>query len=242
MRRRTILASGLLLGAAACASVPPAGAVRRIHGDFNRIKGPTDRFWRLCVGSDYPGILLRPDNLAHLRRVREELGFEYMRFHGIFHDSMEAYREVDGRPIHNFDRIGAAYDAILALGMKPFVEIGFMPTALASRSETIFYWQANGAPPKDYGKWSDFITAFATFLVERYGREEIQSWRFEIWNEPNLDGFWRGDQNEDFRLYDVTTRALRAVEPRAQVGGPATAGSARGLVIETSRHRRTGSR
>lgn len=194
--------------------------------DMERIKGRRDLFWQFCVGADYPGILLRPDNLEHLRLVRAELGFDYIRFHGIFHDSMEAYREVDGRPVHNFERIGAVYDAILGLGMKPFVEVSFMPTDLASRSETIFYWGANGAPPKDYGKWADFITAFARFLVERYGANEIRTWRFEIWNEPNLNDFWRGDQAEYFRLYSVTARALRAVEPGLQIGGPATAGPA----------------
>jgi xylan 1,4-beta-xylosidase len=226
MRRRTVLASGLAFGASACASLRPDGGVRLIRGDLGRVKGPSDKFWRLCVGSDYPGILLRPANLAHLRLVREELGFEYIRFHGILHDSMEAYRETAGRPVHNFERNGAVYDAILAVGMKPFVEIGFMPSDLASREETIFYWRANGAPPKDYDKWGALITAFAQFLVARYGRAEVRSWMFEIWNEPNLDGFWRGDQAEYFRLYDVTTRALRAVDPELKVGGPATAGAA----------------
>lgn len=224
MRRRDVLAAPLAV--AACSSTEGARQRRSIAVDVGHVKGPRDMFWRLCVGADYPGILLRPDNLAHLRLVREELGFEYIRFHGIFHDSMGAYREVDGRPVHDFTRIGAVYDAILAIGMKPFVEIGFMPNALASRQETIFYWQANGAPPKDYDRWRDFITAFATFLLERYGREEIRSWKFEVWNEPNLDGFWRGDQAEYFRLYDVTTRALRAVEPGLVVGGPGTAGAA----------------
>lgn len=212
--------------AAACATPRIAGATRRISADAGNVKGPSDKFWRFCVGADYPGILLRPDNLAHLRLVSQEIGFEHIRFHGIFHDSMQAYREVDGRPVYDFTRIGAVYDAILAAGMKPFVEVGFMPTDLASQQETIFYWRANGAPPKDYDKWRDFIAAFATFLVERYGREEIRSWRFEIWNEPNLDGFWRGDQAEYFHLYDVTAGALRGVDPQLLIGGPSTAGAA----------------
>jgi xylan 1,4-beta-xylosidase len=178
------------------------------------------------MGSDYPGIMLRPDNLTHLRLARQELGFEYIRFHGIFHDSMEVYREVEGRPVFNFDKIGAVYDAIVNIGMKPFVEVGFMPSELASKSETIFYWRANGAPPKDYDKWAALITAFARFLIERYGRAEVRTWMFEIWNEPNLDGFWRGDQAEYFRLYDITVRALRAVDAELRVGGPGTAGAA----------------
>lgn len=226
MRRRDVLAAPAALAAGACASTGAPAPGRVVSADMNRVKGPRDMFWRLCVGSDYPGILLRPENLAHLRLVREELGFEYIRFHAIFHDSMGAYREIDGRPVYDFTRIGAVYDAILALGMKPFVEVGFMPSALASRQETIFYWQANGAPPKDYDRWRDFIAAFADFLVERYAREEVRSWKFEIWNEPNLEGFWRGDQAEYFRLYDVTAAALRAVEPGLVIGGPGTAGAA----------------
>lgn len=225
MRRRSVIAAPLALGLLGCAATPNASS-RVIEGDFERIKGSSDKFWRLCVGSDYPGILLRADNLAHLRLVRQELGFEYMRFHGIFHDSMEVYREIEGRPVFNFDRIGAVYDAILQTGMKPFVEVGFMPTALASKDETIFYWRANGAPPKDYDKWAALITAFARFLIERYGASELRTWMFEIWNEPNLDGFWRGSQAEYFRLYDVTVRALRAVDPELRVGGPSTAGAA----------------
>jgi xylan 1,4-beta-xylosidase len=107
------------------------------------------------------------------------------------------------------------------------VEVGFMPGDLASDSRTIFYWKGNGNPPKDWGKWSNFITAFIQNLEANFGKEEVESWRFEVWNEPNLDGFWKdGDQKTYFQLYDTTVRAIRAVNPALKVGGPATAGAA----------------
>jgi len=111
--------------------------------------------------------------------------------------------------------------------MKPFVEIGFMPHDLASGTKTIFYWQGNGSPPKDWGKWSDFMTAFARHLETRFGVAEVRAWRFEVWNEPNLDGFWTdGNQQTYFKLYDVTAKAIKGVDSELLVGGPSTAGAA----------------
>jgi len=134
---------------------------------------------------------------------------------------------VDGKPVYNFDKIDAVYDAILKTGMKPFVEIGFMPHDLASGTKTIFYWQGNGSPPKDWGKWSDFMTAFARHLETRFGVAEVRAWRFEVWNEPNLDGFWTdGNQQTYFKLYDVTAKAIKGVDSELLVGGPSTAGAA----------------
>jgi xylan 1,4-beta-xylosidase len=204
-----------------------AQPIRHIVADMTAVSGPRDMAWQDCVGADHPGILLRPANLAHLKLAHDEIGFKFIRFHGIFHDDMEAYREVGGQPVYNFDKIDAVYGAILKTGMKPLVEIGFMPSDLASDTRTIFYWKANGSPPKDWGRWADFITAFTRHLEARFGKAEVQAWRFEVWNEPNLDGFWtKGDQNAYFRLYDTTTKAIKAVDPALKVGGPSTAGAA----------------
>jgi len=225
------LAKWLCAAALLTASLPaPAQALppeRAISADMRQVEGQRDRFWQDSVGADHPGILLRPDNLAQLRLVHDELGFRYIRFHGIFADDMAAYREVNGTPVYDFDRIDAVYDAILQIGMKPFVELSFMPHDLATSEKTIFYWKGNGSPPKDYGKWADFIAAFTRHLETRYGQAEVARWRFEVWNEPNLDGFWTaGDQQAYFRLYDVTAKAIKTVDPALQVGGPATAGAA----------------
>jgi xylan 1,4-beta-xylosidase len=214
---------------AACLVSPAASAksVRVVTADVNEIAGPMSTVWRDCVGADHGGLLLRQANQDHLRTVEGEIGFRYIRFHGIFAEDTDPYREIDGRPYYNFDRVNAVYAQVLKAGLKPMVEIGFMPTDLASDSRTIFYWKGNGSPPKDWGKWSDFITAFAQNLEANFGKEEVRTWRFEIWNEPNLDGFWtHGSQPEYFKLYDATARAIKAVDPALAVGGPATAGAA----------------
>lgn len=112
--------------------------------------------------------------------VHEEIGFRYVRFHGILTHT-HVYRESHGAPVYDFAQIDAIYAAVLRSGMKPFVEISFMPEALASGRKTIFYWKANGSPPTDYGKWAALITAFARNLESRFGRTEVESWRFEVW-------------------------------------------------------------
>jgi xylan 1,4-beta-xylosidase len=202
-------------------------SARAIAADMADMKGARDMFWQLCVGADHPGILLRPGNLEQLWLAHREIGFKYIRFHGIFADDMDAYHEVNGAPVYDFTKIDAVYDAILQINMKPFVELGFMPHDLAAHDKPIFYWKANGSPPKDYGKWADFITAFIRNLEQRYGKAEVANWKFEVWNEPNLDGFWTdGNQKAYFDLYDATVKAIKAVDPALQVGGPATAGAA----------------
>lgn len=219
---------GLVIGLAALAfGSVPAHADRRVSADMNAIVGEMSQVWRDSVGADHGGMLLRRENDDQLAMVQREIGFRYIRFHAIFLHDTDPYREIDGRPYYNFDRIDQVYDNALKAGIKPFVEIGFMPTDLASDSRTIFHWQGNGSPPKDWQKWSDFITAFIRHLEARFGREEVRSWRFEVWNEPNLDGFWtNGDQASYFKLYDTTVRAIKNVDPELKVGGPATAGAA----------------
>ena len=226
-RKIACFVTAALATALLCAPVTAQPSARAITADMADVKGARDMFWQLCVGADHPGILLRSANLEHLWLAHGELGFKYIRFHGIFHDDMNAYREENGKPVYDFTRIDAVYDAILQINMKPFVEIGFMPHDLASHDKTIFYWKGNGSPPKDYGKWADFIAAFTRNLEQRYGKQEVANWKFEVWNEPNLDGFWTdGDQKAYFQLYDTTVSAIKAVDPTLQVGGPSTAGAA----------------
>ena len=213
--------------AAAMLATCPAHADRVIAADMIAATSPMSTAWRDSVGADHAGMLLRAANDDQLALVQREIGFRYLRFHGIFGEDTDPYREVDGRACYNFDRIDAVYARALHAGIKPFVEVSFMPKDLAANPGTIFYWNGRGTPPKDWQKWSAFITAFVQNLEGRFGRDEVRSWRFEIWNEPNLDGFWtHGDQDAYFRLYDTTVGAIRAVDPALRVGGPATAGAA----------------
>ncbi|NBB65271.1 cellulase family glycosylhydrolase [Pseudomonas sp. ODNR1LW] len=191
-------------------------------------KGPTtarDRMAEFSVGADYPGTTGREDALAQLQTVQDELGFRYIRFHDIFHDTTGAYREVDGRPVYDWTKIDQMYDRFLAMGIKPFIELGFTPDAMKTSNQTLFYWQGNTSHPQPE-KWSGLIDAFVRHLIDRYGAEEVRTWYFEFWNEPNLAGFWEGaDQAAYFDYYGRTVRAIKAVDPALRVGGPSTAGA-----------------
>ncbi len=206
---------------------------RSISVDVTQARGPRDAFWRACVGSERAGVMLRPENLQQLALVQKEIGFERIRFHGIFHDDMNVYHEVDGKPVYDFSKIDTLYDAFLKLGIRPFVELSFMPHDLASGTTTVFYWKGNVTPPKDHAKWASLIAAFARHLLDRYGAAEVENWNFEVWNEPNLRAFWNGTRANYFQLYDVTSKALKSVDAKLKVGGPATAGAATNSVIRS---------
>ncbi|MCM3874579.1 MAG: hypothetical protein ND895_28125, partial [Pyrinomonadaceae bacterium] len=206
------------------AQVKPA---RTISLNYSQVKGKHNKFFREVVGAGRAAEGLRADWQRDLALVHSECGFKYIRFHGLLQDEMGVYSEdKQGRPIYNFQYIDAVYDAILKTGMKPFVELSFMPQALASGSKTIFWWKGNITPPKDYGKWEQLIQSLVQHWTLRYGADEVKQWYFEVWNEPNLDIFWSGSQAEYFKLYQVTARAIKKVSPDYRVGGPATAGNA----------------
>lgn len=223
LSRRTVLAAlSSLPVAAQAAPVSP----RVISLDARKTRGPVDRFFDLSVGSDYPGTLIRPDSQAQLSTCVEELGFRYIRFHAIFHDVLGVVKVEDGRIAYDWTKLDALYDALLAKGIKPFVELGFTPEAMKTSDQTIFYWKGNTSHPK-LGPWRDLIDAFVRHVRQRYGEQEVRTWFFEVWNEPNLDGFWeKADQAAYFELYDVTARAIKAIDPALRVGGPSTAGAA----------------
>lgn len=187
--------------------------------------------WNWCVGTERMGIALQKEYLDHLKMVKEAVGFKYIRGHGLLHDDTGIYREyeVDGekRPFYNFTYIDRIFDSFLDLGIRPFVELGFMPSALASGDQTVFYWKGNVTPPKDYGRWRDLIRAVVAHFVDRYGLDEVKTWFFEVWNEPNLTVFWKdADMAEYFKLYRVTAEAVKSVHPDLKVGGPAICGGA----------------
>ena len=235
LRRRDLLAAASILplaalpaGAAYAAATPPsAGAGRRIELDLARARDPLDRFFNDCVGSDYPGTLYRPDTLAQLKTAVDELGFRRLRFHAIFHDVLKTVtRDAQGRLVFDFDGIDRLYDALLERRIRPLVELGFTPKALATSDSKIFYWAGNTSHPKP-DDWVALIDAFVRHLLQRHGAEEIRQWQFEVWNEPNLDGFWEhADQQAYFDLYTRTSRAIKAIDTQLKVGGPSTAGAA----------------
>jgi xylan 1,4-beta-xylosidase len=180
-------------------------------------------------GSGRAILSLRDSYRSDLREVKQATGFQYIRFHAIFDDETGVYDEdSSGNPIYNFSYVDQIYDGLLANGVRPFVELSFMPSKLAAQQTTQSFWyHPIISPPRDYARWGDMISHFAQHLVDRYGIDEVSQWYFEVWNEPNLD-FWAGDPKEQTydQLYDVTARALKAVNTRLRVGGPATAQAA----------------
>lgn len=192
------------------------------------------RPWRAMIGSEHLSLLLseqttggRPigDELRDaLTMVREEIGVAYVRAHAILGDDLSTYREVDGRPELDFSGIDGVYDAVLDSGLRPVVEVSFMPRDLASDPDaTVFSYKAVTSPPRDWDRWSSLVTELARHLIDRYGPEEVRLWPFEVWNEANLAVFWSGSPEEYFHLYDVTAAALRAADDHLLVGGPSTA-------------------
>jgi xylan 1,4-beta-xylosidase len=207
-------------------AIPAEPAVREITVDVSQAERPLDRFFDLSIGADYPGTLIRPDSQAQLKTAVDELGFRYIRFHAIFHDVLGTVRLVDGRTQYDWSNIDRLYDDLLSKGIRPFVELGFTPQLLATSPQTIFYWKGNTSHPK-LATWRDLVDAFVRHVRERYGVAEVRHWYFEVWNEPNLEGFWeRADRQAYFELYDVTARTIKAIDPMLRVGGPATAGAA----------------
>src|SRR5688572_21666888 len=179
--------------------------------------------WEHTVGSCHAPTALRADWQQQLRRCHAELGFRYVRFHGLLSDDVGTLVTHNDELLYSFFNADQILDFLLSIGMRPFVELSFMPTALASGSKTVFHYRGNVTPPRDYKQWATSIRTLVTHWVDRYGVKEVAEWLFEVWNEPNLKAFWTGTQKDYFKLYRVTADAIKKVAPSLRVGGPATA-------------------
>src|ERR1039457_4904124 len=190
---------------------------------------PFPHFWEQMFGSGGAILSLRGGFRNDLCDVKQITNFQYVRFHAIFHDEVGIYDEdAQGHAVYNFSYVDQIYDGLLANGVRPFVELSFMPKKLAARDAPHAFWyKQTVAPPKDWNKWDDLITQFTKHLVDRYGIDEVAQWYFEVWNEPNLD-FWVGKPKQEnyWQLYDHAARSIKHVSPRLRVGGPATAQAA----------------
>jgi xylan 1,4-beta-xylosidase len=199
---------------------------RLISVDYGKSSGKLNTMFKECIGAGRANEGLRADWQQQLAYVKKECGFKYIRMHGLLTDDMAVYKEDNkGNAQYNFQYVDALYDYLLSINIKPFVELGFMPSALASGNKTVFWWKGNVTPPKDYAKWEALIKNLTIHFTERYGAEEVKTWYFEVWNEPNLKDFWAGSQDEYFRLYASAAKAIKSVNKDYKVGGPATAGA-----------------
>ncbi|MFD6908576.1 xylan 1,4-beta-xylosidase [Streptomyces sp. NPDC060077] len=183
--------------------------------------------WRHCVGTGRLDLALRRDYQESLDLVQKEIGFRHIRGHGLLSDGMGVHQPYDHagerRVRHAFLYVDQVVDAYLERGIAPFVELGFMPSALASGDDTVFWWKGNITPPRDEKEWADLVRAVIGHLVDRYGIEQVRRWPIEVWNEPNLEIFWSAGQDAYHRLYEVTSLAVKEVDAELQVGGPSLA-------------------
>ena len=183
-------------------------------------------FWEHTIGSGHAPLALRADWQAQMRRSHDELGFGHVRMHGLLGDDMGTLVGEGDRLFYSFFNADQIFDFLLSIGMKPFVELSFMPSILASGDKTVFHYRGNVTPPKDYAQWAMLIRKLVAHWVERYGLAEVRQWFFEVWNEPNLDAFGSGKQEDYFKLYRYTVEAIKSVDSALKVGGPATAANA----------------
>lgn len=183
-----------------------------------------------CVGTGRMGLALQKEYMDQLKAVQEDIGFKHIRGHGLFSDDMAIYHEyedADGNICseYNFTYLDLVMDSYMSVNIKPFIELGFMPEKMASGDQTVFYWKGNVTPPRDYKLWKDMVVATLKHLMERYGADEVVTWPIEVWNEPNLPGFWKGaDMNEYLVLFEESFNAIKALDSRFRVGGPAICG------------------
>ena len=188
-----------------------------------------------CVGTGRMGLAMQKEYHDQLALAQELCHFKHIRGHGLFCDDMAIYQNWVGRDGaaykgYNFTYLDRVMDDYRALGLKPFLELGFMPEKMASGTQTIFYWKGNTTPPAVHQEWADMIKATLRHLAERYGEEEVSTWPCEVWNEPNLPGFWENaDEKAYHELYRTSVKAVKEALPKMRVGGPAICGGATSL-------------
>jgi xylan 1,4-beta-xylosidase len=193
-----------------------------VHGPPDRLTGA----WRFCVGAGRFDLGLRRDYQDSLALAQREIGFRHVRCHGLFSDGVGVHQpyvyQGSQRVRRAFTYVDQVIDAHLEYGLRPFVELGFMPSALASGGQTVFWWRGNVTPPRSLSEWARLVRATVAHLVERYGLDEVRGWPIEVWNEPDLADFWAGaDRDAYHRLYEASALAVKDVDASLQVGGPA---------------------
>jgi len=248
--RGYILSLGVGLAAIGTAhgqvTVPAEGQSRHIKIDFSKEKGPMQPAWAWW-GYDEPNYTYMKDGKKLLSEIADLSPVPvYVRAHSLLvtdegpraalkWGSTNAYTEdSDGNPIYDWTVIDQIFDTYIERGMKPLAQIGFMPKALSSQPEPYRHYWKPGAdyddiytgwsyPPNDYDKWAELVFQWVKHSVERYGQQEVESWYWELWNEPNI-GYWRGTTEEYIKLYDYTADAVKRALPSARIGGPETTG------------------
>lgn len=217
-----------------------------IEVDFSQKKGAMKPIWAWW-GYDEPNYTYMKDGKKLLSEIADLSPVPvFVRAHSLLvtdegpraalkWGSTNVYTEdKKGNPIYDWTVVDQIFDTYIERGMKPFAQIGFMPKALSSKPEPYRHYWKPGAkyediytgwayPPKDYDKWAELVYQWVRHCVDRYGKEEVESWYWELWNEPNI-GYWQGTIEEYIKLYDYSADAVKRALPTAKMGGPETTG------------------
>jgi xylan 1,4-beta-xylosidase len=174
-------------------------------------------FWSTAVGTGTASLTLRADLQTHYKLARRELGMQRVRGHGVLNDDMEIFNWSGGSaaPTFTWTKFDRYLDAIAAAGMRPAMELSFMPAALATAGDS-------RNPPKDHNVYRQLIQAVVARAVEKFGAEDVSQWYWEVWNEPNYAGFWTGTMEDYFTMYDAAAAGAVAALPNIKIGGPVT--------------------
>jgi xylan 1,4-beta-xylosidase len=207
-----------VLGVLACASF-------EVDVSLTGTEKPFKHFWKKCFGSGHARLALRADFQAQLQEIRNELGIERVRFHGIFDDDLSVVLDTPNN--YEFFNIDQIYRPLVQMGIKPIVELSFMPGLLAGcapwvptgpECQYVMHYHGIVMPPTNYSQWTDLVQAFATHLISTFGQDEVRSWHFEVWNE-----LWGMPYPTNYlALYDASRAGLKAADSKLQIGGPVT--------------------
>lgn len=193
-----------------------------IEVDLNNNLGEIKNNWKnlITIGKAKEGLIDIVQK--QIIEVQKNIGFKYIRFHGIFDDEMMVYHEnEDGSVEFNFNYVDRLLDFFKSVNLKPFIELSFMPSDLAKfKTKTLFYNKSITSPPKSYKKWAFMVNALVIHCIERYGLEEVKTWYFEVWNEPDIKDFWYGSEEDYYDLYEISYKVIKEVDESLKVGGP----------------------
>jgi len=204
------------------------GMQHSVAVDSKNVPGELPHFWDTFGTGELP-LFLQTDRgwgqtlKDHVTDGVMNLGLKSLRQHGLFHDDLGIYTEVNGAPVYDFSKSDQIFDFFVSLGIEPIVELAPMPSALAADpSKVVFEWDMIVSIPKDFARWQELVNKFVQHSVDRYGAETVNRWYFEVWNEPECcqNKFWSGTIEQYFELYDHTAAGVRAALPAGRVGGP----------------------
>ena len=210
-------------------TTPVSGTQSTVTVDSGSNKGNLPHFWDTFGTGELP-LFLRTDRnwgqtlMDHVTDGVKNLGVKRLRQHGLFHDDIGIYHEdASGNPTYDFSKSDQIFDFFVNLGIEPIVELAPMPHDLAADpTKTVFDWNMIISVPKDYARWQELVNKFVQHSIDRYGQAVVNSWYFEVWNEPEccMNKFWAGSVDDYFKLYDYTAAGVRAALPTGRMGGP----------------------